>query len=223
MNSEIVDEIANSLKNEVILLNLKWKIYKELFSCTQRQALLSNVAPILFTLLQKLLLDDIVITLCRITDQSETRTKSGAHQNNTLYQLLLRKGLDKRPVDYIKEQLEPLIKLRNKFIAHMDLDFTIKNFLDNSSDGSTTFNLNFPLSLDNLGSIIERINSVMNQATGQCVLYNHIQTPCGSDGGVKALVEHLKTALFYDCLEETDKFDSSEFYENWLQFEHRNA
>ena len=230
MNNYTVDDIANSLNNEVVLLNLKWEIYRGLFNCSQRQALLCCAAPILFTLLQKLLLDDIAITLCRITDSAETKTKSETHQNNTLYQLLSKKGLDQKSLDKVKKNLDevkielnPVRTLRNKFIAHKDLDLTLEHFLANTSDSVTTFSLNFPLSLENIGVVIEKINGVMNDATNQHVLYNHIRTPYGPDGGVKTLIDHLKAALFYESLRKMDKFDSSNFYEDWQHFEHKNA
>lgn len=219
MDNDTIEDIANSLKNEVILLNLKWVIYKNLFEDQNRKHLITEISPILFSILQKLLLDDIAITLCRITDSAE----SGKYQNNTLYQLLSQKGIDQSYLNDVTKKLEPIRNARNKFLAHRDLNETLIHFLSNTSDGTTTLDLNFPLPLNDIEKIIKEINRIMNTATTQHVIYEHIQTPYGPDGGVKSLIDNLKAALFYDQLEKTNKLDSSDFYDEWQHFNHKDA
>jgi hypothetical protein len=164
MDNAIIDNIANSLKCEVILLNLKWAIYKNSFEDKSRKHLLTEIAPIIFTIFQKLLLDDIAITLCRITDPAE----SGSHQNNTLYQLLSQYQLlseneiNRICLDNVKQKLEPVRRLRNKFLAHRDLDETLCHFLSNTTDGTTNLDLNFPLHLDEIEQVIREINRIIN-------------------------------------------------------------
>jgi hypothetical protein len=214
-----IEDIADSLKNEVILLNLKWAIYKNLFQDQNRSSLLVETSPILFSILQKLLLDDIAITLCRITDPAE----SGKHQNNTLYQLLSQKKADQSHLNEVAKKLEPIRNLRNTFIAHRGLNETLSHFLDSTSDGTTTLNLNFPMPLNDAEKIIKEINRIMNTTTGQYVLYEVVQTPYGPDGGARSLIDHLKIASFYEHLEKIKKLDSCAFYDEWQHFKHKNA
>jgi hypothetical protein len=219
MNNDIIKDIASSLKNEVVLLNLKWVIYKNLFEDQKRENLIMEISEILFLILKKLLLDDIAIMLCRITDPE----KSGQNQNNTLHQLLSIKGIDKTNINSVTTKLMPIRSLRNKFIAHRDMNATLSHFLSNTSDGTTTLDLNFPLPVKDIEEIIKEINRIINTATNQHVIYEHIQTPYGPDGGVKRLIDNLKAALFYDELMKTNKLDSSSFYDDWQHFNHKYA
>lgn len=219
MDAFKIEDIADSLKNEVILLNLKWAIYKNLFQDHHRNSLLVETSPILFSILQKLLLDDIAITLCRITDPAESRKC----QNNTLYQLLSQKNADQSSLNQVTKKLAPIRTLRNKFLAHSDLNKTLNHFLDSTTDGATTLNLNFPMPLNDAEKIIKEINMIMNAATSQHVIYECIQTPSGPDGGVKSLIDYLKTALFYGQLEKTNKLKACVFYDEWQHFQHKDA
>ena len=63
----------------------------------------------------------------------------------------------------------------------------------------------------------------MNAATARRVLYEHIETSCGPDGGVKRLIDAIKAGLFYDQMERENKLDSIDFFSEWQNFEYRDA
>lgn len=219
MNNADIENIASSLNNELVLLNLKWAIYKELFENKNRKHLLAETSPIVFTIFQKLLLDDIAVTLCRITEPAKSRS----HQNSTLDQLLTKKGAGKTYLNQVNKELGPVKALRDKFLAHRDLYETLSHFIRNTSGGRTALNLNFPLPIRDIEKIIGRINGIMNTATDRRVLYEHIETSRGPDGGVKRLIDVIKAGLFYDQMEKKNKLDSIVFFPEWQNFEYRDA
>ncbi len=219
MDNVKIENIASSLKNEVILLNLKWAIYKSLFESESRKNILTEISPILFMMHQRMFLDDIAITLSRLTDED----KKGKLLNNTLDQLILQKGCDPKPLIEVKEKLAPIRKLRNKFIGHRDLEETLGHFLSNTTDRKTAINLNFPLTVAATDQIINEINKIMNNATGQNLEYEHFHSPCGPDAGVTNLIDTIKIGLFYNQMEKTNKIDPLDYYDEWEKFDHKNA
>ncbi len=223
MEATNINTLAASLKNEVVWLNLKWKIYRDTFENPKRSLLLTEAAPIIFAILQKLLLDDIVITLCRLTDPAESGQGRGRKLNNSLFRLLQEKGGDNTILLKLQKKIKPIRKLRDKNIAHSDFDNTLANFCNNTSNGVTAFTLNCPVTVEELEGFIYEINEIMNTANNTKYLYNQIKTPIGQDGGLGILIGHLKAALFYKKLEKSGKINLSSFHEELEQYEHKDA
>ena len=67
-------EFYIELDNEVSWLHAKYTIFRQLYATSQgRIDLFSNMAPSFFRILYNVLIDDILLSLSRLTDPPETR------------------------------------------------------------------------------------------------------------------------------------------------------
>ncbi|VAX34799.1 hypothetical protein MNBD_UNCLBAC01-2099 [hydrothermal vent metagenome] len=219
MNDENGNNLSECVKNDIIVLNMKWVIYKNTFENQKRNELLAEASPIIFSIFQKLLLDDIALTLCRLTDPAKT----GKKNNNTMYQLIEKKRLNTSALDEVTNKIKKIRELRNKFLAHSDLTKTLSHFAENTSNGKTVQKLNIPLSINTIDNVINEIGSIYNKATNEHCAFSSIISPHGPDCGVKMLIDHLKSALFNEQLIASNALEASAFYEEWQQFKHKDA
>ncbi|WP_072670625.1 hypothetical protein [Vibrio injensis] len=219
MEESNVHNISESIKHEIIILNINWNIYNDFFVNENRQVLLYKMSPIVFFIFQRLLLNEVGLTLCRLTDPAQ----QGKNKNNSMYQLLSILNHDTQSLEELKLSIEPVRSARNKFLAHSDLDEHIKNYLNNTSNGVTELLLNFPLSVVDTDKAIKMVGSIFNQVKNECHQFSAIKTSYGPDGGVKRMIDLMKSALFYEKLEKEGIIDPGTYYESWQKFEHKNA
>lgn len=122
----------HAIDDEVLFLFYRWKIFRQLFvSGKENLALLNQSGSNVFALLQTLMIDDVFLTLSRLTDPEKTRADENVSIKN-----LLRKidgDLDNKLREDLRKKLKKLEALsinlrkhRNKRIAHLDLDHAIK-------------------------------------------------------------------------------------------------
>ena len=126
-STSIPDPVFRILDREFTWIHVRWDLYRQLFRTSSlRLELLSDIASTFFVHLERILRDDIILSLCRITHQA----KSCGEDNATLKQLVvvlsnagesaLAKQLESR-IPQIEQQVEPFRDHRNKRIAHSDL------------------------------------------------------------------------------------------------------
>lgn len=221
MEDSNVDNVSESIKHEIIILNINWSMYKDVFEDENRRVLLSEISPIVFSIFQRLLLNEVGLALCRLTDPAQQGKSK--NKNNTMYQLLSMLNHDTQSLEELKLLIEPVRSARNKFFAHSDFDEHIKNYLNNTSNGVTKLSLNFPLSVVVTDQVIKKVGSIFNQVKNECYQFSSIQTSYGPDGGVKRMINFMKLALFYEKLKKEGIIDPGAYYENWQKFEHKNA
>src|ERR1700737_252900 len=66
-------ELFKELKSDLTNLHLFWKVYTQLYAHSeQRIALLNETGPLVFHVLQTLLLDEATLAICRLTDPEAT-------------------------------------------------------------------------------------------------------------------------------------------------------
>ena len=114
--------------NEIAWLSLKWSEYCQLFAVKEtRIELLNQSAPSFFFLIQRTLLDSIILGVARLTDPCN----SGKKKNITL-NAIPNYINDQNLKEDIQNDISELIpkaqfcrERRNKIIAHMDFDFTL--------------------------------------------------------------------------------------------------
>src|ERR1700690_3989680 len=76
---------CEALSEDLEWLHSKWSEFQELFGDgSPRLDLLNRAAPNFFHLLQKLLYEDAMLHLCRLTDPAETRVKGNPARNLTV-------------------------------------------------------------------------------------------------------------------------------------------
>lgn len=114
--------------NQIAWLSLKWDEYCQLFAIKEtRIELLNQSAPSFFSLIQKTLLDNIILGIAKLTDPC----KSGNKKNITLNAITSYINHEDLKEDIQNDIRELTLKAqfcrdrRNKIIAHMDFDFTL--------------------------------------------------------------------------------------------------
>ncbi len=147
--------------NEIAWLSLKWSEYCQLFAMKEtRIELLNQSAPSFFFLVQRTLLDSIILGIAKLTDPCN----SGKNKNITLNAI----------PDYIDDQnsnlkediqneisqLIPKAQFcrdrRNKIIAHMDFDFMLDSKNVEELESATR---------DKIETVIASIQSIYNKIT----------------------------------------------------------
>ncbi len=121
-----ITEIWDFLHGEVAWLHGRWSMYRQLFGISENRInVLNRVAPTYFGTIQKIQLDEVQLTLSRLSDPAWT----GKRQNLTLETLV--EGLDalgvpdlasalKGHLEEYRRRCEKIIVRRNKQIAHND-------------------------------------------------------------------------------------------------------
>lgn len=160
----------------------RWKIHEDVFGDEERVQLLNRCGGQLFGLFQNLLIYDTLAAICRICDPPKTRK----WENNSI-RSRFQKEKDELGSDAIKETeilLETLDEkmsdiriLRNKIIAHNDLDVA---------------NSSVPLpkvKYDEVDEVIDLIGKILNQICGTRGSYTTV-TKFGP--GIEKLTKILK-------------------------------
>jgi AbiU2 len=122
----------STLENKVIWLHAKWAIYRQLYGTDEETVnLLNESACGFFGMYQSVLLDEVLLTLARLTDPVE----QGKYENLTLEHLvqLAETRADRRLLPDVRALLaevvtkcEPFRRHRMKRIAHTDLPTALK-------------------------------------------------------------------------------------------------
>jgi hypothetical protein len=117
--------IFHFVYNETVWLNYKWIEFEELYGKKQSRIDLLNVsAPFFFFIVQKVLWDNIILGIARITDQSETFGKK-----NLTIQSIPAFVEDETFKETLNQSIKSILlkssfcrTIRNKAIAHIDYD-----------------------------------------------------------------------------------------------------
>lgn len=122
---EVLGSIRYELNKQVVLLHIRWKSYRELFGTSHETiALLNSTAPAFFYDLERVMWEDVLLHLCRVTDAPE----SGKNKSNlTIQQLpplvsdLSLRGRLGQLVEVAKAKREFARDWRNRRLAHTAL------------------------------------------------------------------------------------------------------
>jgi hypothetical protein len=135
MPSEI-RSVFTALQDEVIWLHAKWIIHRQLFGTSEERIdLLNDFGPDLFQIIYDSLLNDVLLTMSRLTDPAISFKK----ENLSLSRLtnMIEGTEDKEFLTEIRalqaktdEQCEPFRRLRNRVIAHNDLAAALSHHHD---------------------------------------------------------------------------------------------
>ena len=120
-------ELLSAIEREFIQLRYRWAIFGQLFDSGQDNVdLLNKSGSNVFQLLQKLIIDDVMMSLCRLSDPP----KSMGHENASLRNLISkleqelpstsREKIDAKLTE-LTEHLGKVTILRNKALSHTDM------------------------------------------------------------------------------------------------------
>ena len=132
--TDTLESVFECVNRSVIQLNLRWKIFCQLFdSGSESIALLNASGAEVFCLFQRLALDDIIMTLSRLTDPSENGRNKSDENANIKYLLQKAVNLDQdtsaelhASLARIEEYVKDMRVHRNKALAHADLRHTLQ-------------------------------------------------------------------------------------------------
>lgn len=202
---ESIEKIFDEIKNEVFWLHAQWKIYRQLFAHSAKRAdLLNKCARVFFLTIHETLLDEIQLSLGKLTDPART----GRHENLSLLQLQERmENLgDQQLSSQLNEILvelcgdrnnpdnpgkcEPIRTRRNKRLAHFDLNTSLQ--LDEEPLPGVSRQM-----IEDVLSLVRRYMTTIGIRLCQTET-NYEPVMAGEDG--EALVACLKDALDFSEL-----------------------
>lgn len=134
---ENLAKLHDLIGRELYLLYTKWDFYKKLFCKSNKTVqLLHDTAELFFVIYREMLRDDIILTICKITDRATTNIYKQTRDNLTLKQLIKQVPHQQDTVSFIKiledlankidEKCGPLRSHRNRRIGHYDLQTRLK-------------------------------------------------------------------------------------------------
>lgn len=186
--------IYEELRDEVIWLHGRWLTYRQLFAVSPRRIELLNAsAPTFFFFVQDVFLDNVQLSLSKLTDPAG----SGKRENLTLEQLQsqLEKHGERSLATACRETLDKLqlqckaIRVhRDKRVAHFDLRTKLKTPSD-------------PLPAISRQMIEDALSSVQRYLNDIEMHYNNSQwayRASNLDAGAAVLVDILRDGLRYD-------------------------
>ncbi len=126
-----LEDVFEAVSKEMYQLTHRWNVNLQLFdSGDDNLKLLNNSGSAVFNLLQKLLIQDAILTISRLTDPSG----AGDRENASIENLLVRAKGTLTPIEYEKYEerrehiytrVQDLVRHRNKAIAHSDLQHAL--------------------------------------------------------------------------------------------------
>ncbi len=129
---EVLGTQFHALIGEVAFLHIKWAEYVELFGDPENVKLLNKSAPAFFSMIQRILWEETLLHICRLTDPPESKVKKTIKRNLTLQALPELLSDSERRVR-LKELVDEAIcqsdfcrDWRNRHIAHLELDLALK-------------------------------------------------------------------------------------------------
>lgn len=189
MPEDLVD-LYETLKQEAIWLHAEWKILCQLFTVSkERVKFLDSKARSFFKVIQRVLRDDVFMSLSRLTDPPQT----GKRKNLSLARLgkqLKESGESdfyksvSESIDRIQDHCEPFRKWRNRVIAHKDL-LTALKYHPEPLPG-----ISRKMVEDALRMIREFLNHIQVHFEDSETLYEHVVL----EGDGEAIVTYLQQA-----------------------------
>jgi len=165
--NEKTKDVYESLKREVTSVRMLWTFYKQLFETDDNDWLLSqNETLFAFFVFQNLLIDEVILIICRLIDRDKTGKGTKTQDNLSLSQLteLLRSDgsyanlvsvptekdsvLTKKIADLKDNKCKNIRDYRNKALAHSDLKLALEKLAERSKEeisGSSSFATVFEL------------------------------------------------------------------------------
>jgi hypothetical protein len=207
-------DFFKSVSNDVSQLHMYWHIYRQLYAHSEeRIALLNETGSMVFYVLQHLLLDEVTLSICRLTDPATT----GRRENHSVERLVAGVQEDDLAdkLNSILERTQDLAKpfrdRRNRAIAHSDLETKLK--LDaNPLRG---------ISREMVENTLEQIRALMNAYDHHYfnneTMYQDIILPLGADGDF--LSQQLRRAVAFRDLERGGQVGR----ELWTQGRYKDA
>jgi hypothetical protein len=201
-----IEKIYKPLYQDICYIHTKWGIFRQLYVSDKNTVdILNKSGALFFRITQELLVDDIVLSLSRLTDPSKTFKKD----NLSLEQLV--DAIDESKFPKLKDEASKQLEnarikcsfareIRNKKIAHNDLTHRLQPKVSLYSKVTTT-------TIDDaLLSIRELINKVATTFEGSTVCYEILI----SDNHVRKMIKRFQNAEeYWKIIRDSHNFQKS--------------
>ncbi|MEZ4679184.1 MAG: hypothetical protein R2932_33695 [Caldilineaceae bacterium] len=187
-----IREVFEALEQEVVWLHLKWQYYRQLFgSSEERIELLNSFAPLFFKVCQDVLLDDVILSISRLSDPMKTGDRGSKKESLSLLRLVNmvepNEYPDLRPIlqklwGKVDNLCQPFRSHRHQRIAHNNWE-TIRSTSELLPGISRQ-------SIEDALESIQRLMSAINEYFDDSVQSFVIMNPAAIDGEV--LINHLE-------------------------------
>lgn len=186
-------EVYDALKQDVSLLHVKWEVFNQLYATSERTVeLLNESAPSFFRICQDMLIDDILLTISRLTDPHQTFNRD----NLSMERLVA--YVDEFKYADLRDEIEQLLieakskcsfarEFRNRRIAHTDLSTRLQAET-NPIPAFTKQQIKEALSV--LRALMNKIGTYFEDTD---VLYEQVLMP----GDGNSLIARLRDARVY--------------------------
>jgi hypothetical protein len=177
--------ILYELNNQIVLLHIRWKSYRELFGTSPDTiALLNATAPAFFYDLERVMWEDVLLHLCRFTDREQTmgRDNLTIQRMPPLMEVTIKDEL-KRLVDLAVDKTGFARDWRNRRLAHSDLALALNPAVQPLAT-SSRHDVE-----DALAALRAVMNCVESHYVGCPVSYEHAIEPLG---GATSLLAYLQ-------------------------------
>ena len=197
--SEEFKEVFEHIKELLTHLNIRWIIYKQMYGTNvYRVELLNNTASNVFSEFQWLVMDNMILSLSKLTDPAKMRGNWNLslpylyEEIINLNEVQLSEELGEI-LEELNNSVENFRKIRNKRIAHTDLAVAID---DNSPlPGVSRADITRALEL-----VMDFLNKIELHYFDSTTRYDMTILPLKNDG--RALLICLQKALAYEKLED---------------------
>lgn len=184
--------LLNSLYNEISWLTFKWIEFRELYGTKEsRIEIMNKTAPFFFSTIQKVLWENLLLGIARITDPPETRGK----KNTTLRALGQHIQDGEFKIEFEKDISEILTESefcrdwRNRWIAHMDYELSVNR--DSAAPLKTANRLKLRTTLENIQALYNKVSfKYLNSSVSWQMLSSHT--------GAVSLLYRLEDGLRFD-------------------------
>lgn len=183
---ENIREIFAEIVQDVVWLNAKWDFFLELFSSQENTALLHDMALGSFNIIFDSIRNDVLIGICRLSDPEKT-SRNVNLSLETLGNRCLHLDNIEALVKQFKEDCSPVQKMRNKKIAHTDLN-TIIHPTDYPLPG---------ISKIQIETILQEASEILNRIYSTYV-DGELSFKLRQVGDGKSLIHWLKTAKDFE-------------------------
>lgn len=128
---ESITEIFEELKNEVLWMHGRWTIYRQLYAKSDKRLdMLNRTSAAFFIMVQELLIGDIQLTLCKLTDSAGRGGKKRLSLEQLQKQVARHdQGLSSRlrqVLDDLKVKCQVFRRGRNERLAYLDFTTAMK-------------------------------------------------------------------------------------------------
>jgi hypothetical protein len=184
--------LLNSLYNEISWLTFKWIEFRELYGTKEsRFEIMNKTAPFFFSTIQKVLWQNLLLGVARITDPPETRGK----KNTTLRALGQHIDDEEFKIEFENDISEILTESefcrdwRNRWIAHMDYELSVNRA--SAAPLKTANRLKLRTTLEKIQALYNKVSfKYLNSSTPWQMLNSH--------AGALSLLHRLEDGLRFD-------------------------